>query len=126
MLPCLHHHTELAKENGDDTRIMPSGNASDPYISKRIRDTTYDEQIDQVAVALIARIPLEGDLYQNVDNIQLEMVCVKAERLDGPDESNRSNGSGGSDSQQDNAARPAFVSATLVISAAAVFVGLVL
>ncbi|KFY83281.1 hypothetical protein V498_08184, partial [Pseudogymnoascus sp. VKM F-4517 (FW-2822)] len=99
---------KLAKENGDDTRIMPSGNASDPYISKRIGDTTYDEQIDQVAVALIARIPLEGDLYQNVDNIQLEMVCVKAKRLDGPDESNRSNGSGGSESQPDNAARPVF------------------
>lgn len=62
---------------------MPSGNATHPFFAEKTRDVTFHELIDRAAVVLIARVPLKGNLYQDTDNIQLEMVCVKPERLGG-------------------------------------------
>ncbi|KAL2870432.1 uncharacterized protein BJX67DRAFT_345702 [Aspergillus lucknowensis] len=72
----------LATENGDDTSIMSSGNATNTYVTDRLSDTRYEDLIERVAVAIVVRVPLEGDLYQNADNIQLEIACVKAEPFD--------------------------------------------
>ena len=109
-VPTDHHRKpELAKENGDSTRIMPSGNATYPFFAERIRDVTYDQLIDRAAVALIARVPLEGNLYKDTDNIQLEMVCVKPEKLEGerPEDGERGNDAsdGEPDGEPDGAGR---------------------
>lgn len=101
-------HVELAKENGDSTGIMPSGNATSSYFTKRLYDITYDELIKRAAVALIARVPLQGELYQDKENLQLEMVCAKAELvddgIDGENDDDVSNESGSVDPDTDGAA----------------------
>jgi hypothetical protein len=77
--------TEFAVEDGfgRNTRILPSGNASSTHILEIIKPITYDELIDRVAVAMISRAPTDAQLYDDPDNIQLEMMCVKAEALEG-------------------------------------------
>jgi hypothetical protein len=76
---------EFAVEDGSgrNTRILPSGNSSSTHILEIIKPITYDELIDRVAVAMISRAPTDAQLYDDPDNIQLEMMCVKAEPLEG-------------------------------------------
>ncbi|KAL2820405.1 hypothetical protein BJX63DRAFT_428232 [Aspergillus granulosus] len=75
----VDEYGDLAIENSRTTRIIPSGNATHPFISERLFDTTREDLLDRAAVALLARVPLEGDLYTDVENIQLDIVCVAAE-----------------------------------------------
>ncbi|KAL2829047.1 hypothetical protein BJY01DRAFT_255183 [Aspergillus pseudoustus] len=71
----------IAMENGESTSILPSGNVTHPFISERILDTAREDLMDRAAVALLARVPLEGDLYTDVANIQLDIVCAAAEEV---------------------------------------------
>ncbi|KAK2837018.1 hypothetical protein FQN49_006493, partial [Arthroderma sp. PD_2] len=82
----------LANERkGSPTEIMEFGNALNPYIVETFKGTGYDQQIEQAAVVLLLRKPQDGDLAKNVDSLQLEMACVKAERLPDDDSSNGEN-----------------------------------
>ena len=84
---------------------MPSGNATHPYFTKKIPDVTYDEMIDRAAIALIARVPLEGELYTDIDNIQLQMVCVKPKKLEEGSDDGEEGGGDAQDGEKDGAGR---------------------
>jgi hypothetical protein len=86
--------TELASENGSDNEIEPSRNSSYPHLVEWNRNTTYEQQIDLVAVGLFLRRPLEDKLLRDPDNLQLEIVCAKAEPYKGGDDSNSDNARG--------------------------------
>lgn len=68
----------FAQENGDETDIMPSGNNTSSYIEQEFNNVSDVEQYKRIAVALISRIPIEGGLARDANNIQLEIVCAKA------------------------------------------------
>ncbi|EEQ31819.1 uncharacterized protein MCYG_04638 [Microsporum canis CBS 113480] len=114
---------------------MKSGSARYPYIGERFGATGYDRQIKKRAAVFLIRKPLQGDLYKNIENLKLEMACVKAERFHEDDNSGEegkgsmSNGDNGekehnsSESQPGSAARPALCT-SLVSAVALIWVSL--
>ncbi|EFQ99276.1 hypothetical protein MGYG_02289 [Nannizzia gypsea CBS 118893] len=123
----------LATENGEgrlNTRVKESGGPKAPYIVRQIAATGYDQQIKKGVGVFLLRKPLQGNLYKDVKNLQLEMACVKAKRLSDEDIANQggsSNTSGGGDDiivpdlDSGSAGRPAFC-ASLVSAAVLIWV----
>ncbi|KAL2859917.1 uncharacterized protein BJX67DRAFT_337813 [Aspergillus lucknowensis] len=76
----------FAKEDGENTTIVPSGNATHPFSTEVLEDTPYKYLINRVAVALLARVPLGEELYRDVENLQVEMACVRSKPVDSNDD----------------------------------------
>ncbi|EGD93698.1 hypothetical protein TESG_01236 [Trichophyton tonsurans CBS 112818] len=123
----------FATENGEgsrNTRIKASGGPKAPWFIDKIPATGYDEQIKKGVGMFILRKPLQGDLYKDVKNLQLEMACVKAKRLSEEDNTNQGggnnmSGNGGSNIpglHSSGAARPTFPAGLVSLAAILVWV----
>ncbi|KFH40451.1 hypothetical protein ACRE_088830 [Hapsidospora chrysogenum ATCC 11550] len=114
----------LAREDGDDTFVLPSGSPSSPWAVRTFEGVLYEQQLERVAVMIIAQIPLPDGEELSINRVLFEMECAKASPVEPVEDSRPNPGPGEEESKGANGPKGHRVSTALAGSLLAIIVTL--
>ena len=77
-LTWITENAVLAREDGSNTAVIPSGDFSAPWAVAAYEDVTYEEQLQRVAIAIAVQVPLPDGGRLSPNQVRFSMKCVRA------------------------------------------------